>query len=83
MTFEQAREQQHAWKHEEIQRAAEEIEDEWFDEDGICPWCGGDGIAEYLDCPEVWGEDCPSEPNHLIVCPQCRGSGNRSHCMVQ
>ena len=57
-------------------------EDDWDeDDDGDhsqmehCPTCGGDGIAEYNDCPEAWGEDCPSEVNHLITCPNCGGSG--------
>lgn len=59
-------------------------DEEWFDEDGQddeCPDCGGDGFAEYLDHPEAWGEDCPSEPNHLIVCPNCRGTGLRKDCI--
>ena len=40
-----------------------------------CPTCGGEGTAEYQDCPEAWGEDCPSLVNHLITCPNCGGSG--------
>ena len=41
-----------------------------------CPTCGGDGTIEYMEGgPEVWGEDCPSEMNHLVTCPNCRGSG--------
>lgn len=45
-----------------------------------CPTCGGDGTAEYIDCPEAWGEDCPSEVNHLITCPNCGGSGRSKDC---
>jgi hypothetical protein len=37
--------------------------------------CGGEGFIEYLECPEVWGEDCPSEVNHLVTCPDCAGTG--------
>lgn len=46
-----------------------------FDDNDRCPKCGGDGSAEYDDCQEVWGEDCPSEINHLVECPQCHGTG--------
>lgn len=41
-----------------------------------CERCGGDGFIEYLDGDGGdWGEDCPSEENHLIVCRECRGTG--------
>lgn len=50
--------------------------------DDSCPWCGGDGTAEYSECPEAWGEDCPSEVNHLITCPKCKGSGRAKDCDV-
>lgn len=63
--------------------SAQNDECEYEDDDKLCPWCGGDGIAEYLDCPEAWGEDCPSEENHLITCPGCRGTGLRKDCDVQ
>lgn len=46
----------------------------------LCPTCGGDGSAEYLDCPESWGEDCPSMMDHLITCPNCKGSGLLKDC---
>lgn len=46
-------------------------EDYWDDEE-TCDMCGGDGVIEYLDHPEVWGEDCPSYQNHLLPCPECR-----------
>ena len=36
-----------------------------------CDRCGGEGHMEYNDCPEAWGEDCPSEVNHLVECPNC------------
>lgn len=40
-----------------------------------CEVCGGDGHREYMDAPEEWGEDCPSEKNHLIECRTCSGTG--------
>ena len=46
---------------------------EQYDQDAWdCERCGGEGHMEYNDCPEVWGEDCPSEVNHLVECPTCR-----------
>lgn len=36
-----------------------------------CELCGGEGVREYEDAPDEWGEDCPSEPNHLIPCRGC------------
>lgn len=38
---------------------------------GECELCGGEGVREYNDAPEEWGEDCPSEVNHLIPCRGC------------
>lgn len=52
--------------------------DQYDDQEGepACPSCGGDGMMEYIDAgPSAWGEDCPSEENHLVICPNCRGSG--------
>jgi len=41
-----------------------------------CHRCGGEGFIEYLEGgPSVWGEDCPSEINHLVTCPDCGGAG--------
>lgn len=60
--------------------------DSWdYDNDGedepCCPECGGDGMVEYLEAgPTVWGEDCPSEENHLVTCPNCKGSGQLKDC---
>ena len=48
--------------------------DDWMDDD-ICERCGGDGSVEYDDAPDAWGEDSPSEENHLIECPDCGGHG--------
>lgn len=45
------------------------------DDDGRCWRCGGEGSVEYNDAPEVWGEDSPSEENHLVECPECHGEG--------
>jgi hypothetical protein len=53
-----------------------------LDPGDYCPTCGGEGVAEYNDCPEAWGEDCPSEANHLITCPNCGGSGRAKDCEV-
>ena len=41
------------------------------DDQDTCECCGGDGVVEYLDHPETWGEDCPSYQNHLVPCPEC------------
>ena len=41
-----------------------------------CDRCGGDGWIDYLDGDGGdWGEDCPSEENHPIVCRACGGTG--------
>jgi hypothetical protein len=37
-----------------------------------CSRCGGNGFIELVDAPELWGEDCLSEENRLIPCPECR-----------
>jgi hypothetical protein len=42
------------------------------DSEETCDCCGGEGVIEYADHPEVWGEDCPSYQNHLLPCPECR-----------
>lgn len=42
-----------------------------------CERCGGDGFIEYNDGDgSDWGEDCPSEENHLIICRACNGTGD-------
>jgi len=54
----------------------EEWQEPWEDLPDRCERCGGDGMIEYLAAgPSVWGEDCPSEPNHLVICPECGGQG--------
>jgi hypothetical protein len=45
-----------------------------------CDRCGGEGFVEYMDAPDTWGEDSPSEENHLVTCPDCRGSGGHLEC---
>lgn len=40
-----------------------------------CLRCGGEGFLELVDCHELWGEDCLSEKNRLVECPECGGSG--------
>lgn len=47
------------------------------DEDNRCERCCGEGLVEYNDAPDTWGEDCPSEVNHLVRCPDCRGTGEQ------
>lgn len=52
---------------------------------GSCEWedcgrCGGGGDLKYPDCPDAWGEDSPSEVNHLIDCPDCGGFGGYWRC---
>lgn len=49
---------------------------EWED----CDRCGGEGFCEYQDTPECWGEDCPSEVNHLVDCPECGGASGWWWC---
>ncbi len=60
-----------------------EWDDDTYDGDGHqydsdeCERCGGEGFIEYADAgPDVWGEDCPSEVNHLVTCPECGGWGH-------
>lgn len=59
----------------------EPYDDDYYDysiEDEMqweCDLCHGEGFVEYLDCPAVWGEDCPSLQNHLVACPECGGTG--------
>jgi hypothetical protein len=45
-----------------------------------CSKCGGEGFVEYDECPELWGEDCPSEINHLETCPECGGNNGWWWC---
>ena len=45
-----------------------------------CERCGDEGSVEYMDSPDLWGEDCPSEENHLELCPECRGRGGDWYC---
>lgn len=40
-----------------------------------CDCCGGDGYVSYIEHPETWGEDCPGEVDHEVVCPDCGGDG--------
>ena len=42
---------------------------------GVCDRCGGEGFIEYNDGDgSDWGEDSPSEENHLITCRACHGT---------
>lgn len=60
----------------------DDYSDHEYSDEPECPWCGGEGMAEYAESPEAWGEDCPSEVNHLIRCPQCKGSGLAKDCDI-
>lgn len=56
--------------------AEEELWSDDYDDNVVCDRCGGEGSIEYDDAgPDVWGEDCPSLMNHLVMCPDCRGEG--------
>lgn len=51
-------------------------DDDQTDAGCICDHCGGDGWIDYFDGDGGdWGEDCPSEENHPIICRACRGTG--------
>lgn len=56
-----------------------DAEADWDEDDmgdDSCDRCGGEGLLEYNDAgPDVWGEDSPSEVNHLVTCPDCNGTG--------
>ena len=47
---------------------------DWLN-DLTCERCDGSGSIEYAENPDVWGEDCPSEKDHLVTCPDCQGRG--------
>lgn len=53
----------------------DDFDDPDFDDEDTCECCGGDGVIEYAEHPEVWGEDNPSYQNHLLPCPECSGRG--------
>lgn len=44
--------------------------------DCTCDQCGGDGVVELQETPELWGEDCFCEQNRLVTCPSCHGKGS-------
>ena len=51
--------------------AAPDYED--YDDEDCCPMCGGDGVVMLSECgPSEWGEDCFSEEDRLVTCPECR-----------
>jgi protein gp37 len=56
-------------------RAMEPTESDWDElnlDDPGCERCSGEGHVEYNDAPDTWGEDSPSEDNHLVECPGCK-----------
>jgi len=54
----------------------DDYDDDYGDRE-TCERCGGEGLIEYDDAPEVWYGDSPDLINHLVECPTCRGSGVR------
>lgn len=43
------------------------------DDDDTCGMCGGDGMIMLSEAgPSEWGEDCFSEVDRPIACPECR-----------
>ena len=40
-----------------------------------CDRCGGDGGIEYDECYKLQPEGFPTEPNHLVSCLDCNGTG--------
>lgn len=65
---------------EEKTNYPDELDDLVDLDEAECPTCCGEGLVEYLDAPEVWGEDCPSRVNHWVTCTNCGGSGERKDC---
>lgn len=57
----------------------EDLETPLFDLDPLdsdcCDQCGGDGVVQLSDTPELWGEDCFCEIDRLVTCPSCLGKG--------
>lgn len=48
-------------------------EDDCNDGSPICGLCGDDGWIMLSDAgPSEWGEDCFSEVDRAIACPECR-----------
>lgn len=46
---------------------------DYDDDDETCGRCGGDGWVMLSECgPSEWGEDCFSEEDRAIQCPDCR-----------
>lgn len=62
--------------HEPLWNEEDLIDDHDREQASCCDRCGGDGYIEYIDGDGGdWGEDCPSEENHLIICRACGGTG--------
>lgn len=55
--------------------AARAYYDEFYDggDEPACDCCGGEGFVELEDHPELWGDDCFTELNRLVACPECSG----------
>lgn len=55
-----------------------------YDHDAwTCDLCGGEGVREYNDAPDEWGEDCPSQVNHLIPCRGCAEVARDKHRAIR
>lgn len=62
------------WKLMSPEEEAERIfgpQDEEGDYEPPCDRCGGDGVVELIDEPDLWDEDCFTGANDLITCPDC------------
>jgi DnaJ-class molecular chaperone len=43
-----------------------------------CELCGGDGVKALSELgPSAWGEDCFSEQDRIVTCPDCSGTGRQ------
>ena len=54
-----------------------DIGDDRLESDDVCNLCGGERFVALSDCPELWGEDCFSEIDRLVRCPECKGEGRQ------
>lgn len=55
----------------------ERSENDWEEDDDLCPRCGGDGlIMAYDGDGSDWGEDTYSGPMDAVIeCRHCNGTG--------
>ena len=47
-------------------------------QEDVCPMCGGDGWVMLSECgSSEWGEDCFSEQDRAVTCPECKNKENQ------